>query len=77
MLDPVGAATMILAIKVGNSLRGIGGWPNGDGHSLYGISATVSGDTWTMQRCQSMVHKASGNHGALANDGIEHIYGIV
>ena len=77
ILDPIASATAIVACKIGSNVRGIGGWPNGNGHAIYGFSATIAGDTWTMDKCQAMVHLANNNHGSLNNNGIEAIYGIV
>ena len=71
------SATPIIAVKLGSYLRGIGGWPNGNGHAIYGIAATVNSDTLTMVRCQSITHAANGNHGSLNDNAIERIYGLV
>ena len=77
ILDPIASATAIVACKLGSNVRGLGGWPNGNGHAIYGFSATIAGDTWTMDKCQSMVHLDNNDHGSLNNNGIEAIYGIV
>ncbi len=76
ILDPIASATAIIACKIGSNVRGIGGWPNGNGHAIYGFSATIAGDTWTMDKCQSLVHLENNDHGSLNNNGIEAIYGI-
>ena len=70
--------TIILAIRNGNYIRGIGGYENGTPTDYtYHFAATVNGDTWTFVGAGYMYHSASGNHSARTLLAVSKIEGVM
>lgn len=69
--------TPILATRYSTAFRGIGGWDNGDGQSVFSIAATVSGDNLTMLRCRNVIHYADDRHGGFSPQTVKEIIGLV
>lgn len=77
MVQLNGTITTILAMRYSTALRGIGGWDNGSGQSIYSLTAEVDGDTLTMTRCRNVVHYASGDHSQATNQVVQRIIGLI
>ena len=75
-LHPYGGAHSIIAMKVGNTLRGIGGQAGDGNQTVLVLQATCSGDTLSGLKCFWMNHAVSGDHGAKTDVGIADIYGV-
>lgn len=77
MVKLVDGLTTILATRYSTAFRGIGGWDNGDGQSVFSISATVNGDSLTMVRCRNIIHYANDRHGDVSPQTVKEIIGLV
>ena len=77
MVQLNGTITTILAMRYSTAFRGIGGWDNGSGQSIYSLTAEVDGDTLTMTRCRNVVHYASGDHSQATNQVVQGIIGLI
>ena len=75
-LHPYGGAHSIIAMKVGNTLRGIGGQAGDGNQTILTLQATCNGNTLSGLKCFWMNHAVSGNHGAKTDVGIADIYGV-
>lgn len=75
-LHPYGGAHSIIAMKVGNTLRGIGGQAGDGNQTVLVLQATCSENTLSGLKCFWMNHAVSGNHGAKTDVGIADIYGV-
>lgn len=73
-----GQGTMVLAMRYGTHIRGIGGYSTATPSVLmYNFTATVSGNNWTFVACNYEHHTPSGNHGAITNCTVTSIIGII
>ena len=77
LLKIQGSLTRIIAIRYSTAFRGIGGWISGNNLSTYAITATVDGDRLTMTKCASVNHVSNGSHGAIYDQTVQEIAGIV
>lgn len=75
-LHPYGGAHSIIAMKVGNTLRGIGGQAGDGNQTILTLQATCNGNTLSGLKCFWMNHAVSGDHGAKTDVGIADIYGV-
>ena len=75
-LHPYGGAHSIIAMKVGNTLRGIGGQAGDGNQTVLTLQATCNGNTLSGLKCFWMNHAVSGDHGAKTDVGIADIYGV-
>lgn len=75
-LHPYGGAHSIIAMKVGNTLRGIGGQAGDGNQTILTLQATCNGNTLSGLKCFWINHAVSGNHGAKTDVGIADIYGV-
>ena len=71
--------TVCLAYKVGNVIRGVGGWSGTSSHSkeLYFFSATFSGDTWTLEDAGVHTVKLAGTIEAGTQLNLKSVIGII
>lgn len=69
----------LLAVKAGNIIRGFGITGQNDNNTAYtrAFGASLSGNTWTLQYNNYLVHTESGNHNAGATSKITEIIGLV
>ena len=75
-LHPYGGAHSIIAMKVGDTLRGIGGQAGDGNQTVLVLQATCSENTLSGLKCFWMNHAVSGDHGAKTDVGIADIYGV-
>ncbi len=75
-LHPYGGAHSIIAMKVGNTLRGIGGQAGDGNQTILTLQATCNGNTLSGLECFWINHAVSGDHGAKTDVGIADIYGV-
>ena len=75
-LHPYGGAHSIIAMKVGDTLRGIGGQAGDGNQTVLVLQATCSENTLSELKCFWMNHAVSGDHGAKTDVGIADIYGV-
>ena len=75
-LHPYGGAHSIIAMKVGNTLRGIGGQAGDGNQTILTLQATCNGNTLSGLKCFWMNHAVSGDHGTKTDVGIADIYGV-
>lgn len=75
-LHPYGGAHSIIAMKVGNTLRGIGGQAGDGNQTILTLQATCNGNTLSGLKCFWINHAVSGNHGAKTDVEIADIYGV-
>ncbi len=75
-LHPYGGVHSIIAMKVGDTLRGIGGQTGDGNQTVLTLQATCSGNTLSGLKCFWMNHAVSGNHGTKTDVGIADIYGV-
>ena len=69
----------ILAYKVDDVIRGIGGWAGSSSaeKELYFVSATFSGDTWTLLDCNKQSISANGTVGVEEALWVRKVIGII
>ena len=70
--------TVLLAYKVGNTIRGVGGW-SGDAAQnikLMFLSATFSGDTWTLVDATSK-ELAGNSVGSAVKLNVKEVVGVI
>jgi hypothetical protein len=70
--------TVVMAYKVGNTIRGVGGW-SGDATQnikLMFLSATFSGNTWTLQDATSK-ELAGNSVGSAVNLNVKEVVGVI
>lgn len=71
--------TVVLAYKVGNVIRGVGGWSgtSSDYKELYFVSVTFSGDTWTLQDATMHDIYSGGGMSSATTLSIKQVIGII
>lgn len=71
--------TVVIAYKVGNVIRGVGGWAgtSSEAKELYFFSATVSGDIWSVQDAGVHTVNYSGGIGAGTRLQLKKVIGII
>lgn len=74
-----GQGTSTLAVRAGTYIRGIGGYSSATPTiTTYHFAATFADNgEWTFVACNSMQHKASGNHSDTTDVQISSIMGLL
>lgn len=73
----LGSSIPLLAIRVGNTLGGLGGmYVAGNNYSVF-LGASISGTTATMTACKVLVHLTGSGHNTETDISISAIYGVI